>query len=149
MIERHRGTGHQGLGFLSGLGLKCGAIASSVSHDSHNLIVAGADEQDMVRAAERISALGGGCVVVRNGEILAELPLPVAGLMSNRPADELARQNEQLRECVYALGVPEGSEPFMPLAFLSLPVIPHLKMTTRGLLDVDGQKLVPLFAERE
>ncbi len=147
VVERHRGTGHRGLGFLSGLGLKYGAIASSVSHDSHNLIVAGADERDMVYAAERVSALGGGCVVVRDGKTLAELPLPVAGLMSDRPADELARRNEQLRKRAYALGIPEEIEPFMPLAFLSLPVIPHLKMTTLGLLNVDERRLVPLFVD--
>ena len=149
VVERHRGTGHRGIGFLSGLGLKNGAIASSVSHDSHNLIVAGASERDMVRAAERISALGGGCVVVRDGEVLAEMPLPVAGLMSDLSASEVARQNAQLRKQAHALGVPEEIEPFMPLAFLSLPVIPHLKMTTRGLTDVDGQRLVPLFVDGE
>lgn len=85
VIERHRHTGHRGLGFLAGTGLKCGAIASSVAHDAHNLIVVGANEMDMAAAANHVRALGGGCVVVRDGEVLAETPLPVAGLMSDGP----------------------------------------------------------------
>lgn len=145
VIERHLWTGHMGLGFISGIGMKRGAIASSVSHDSHNLIVVGADENDMAIAANRIRTMGGGLTVVADGEILAEMPLPVAGLMSRLPATEAADQNEAIRRAVYCLGVPENMEPFMTMSFVSLPVIPSLKMTTRGLVDVEKQEIVSLF----
>lgn len=145
VIERHLRTGHIGLGFISGIGMKKGAIASSVSHDSHNLIVIGADEKDMAIAANRVRTMGGGLIVVADGEILAEMPLPVAGLMSQLPAAEAAGQNEAIRRAVYSLGVPENIEPFMTMAFVSLPVIPSLKMTTRGLVDVGKQEVVSLF----
>ncbi|MBQ2257937.1 MAG: adenine deaminase [Lachnospiraceae bacterium] len=145
VIERHLRTGHIGLGFISGIGMKKGAIASSVSHDSHNLIVIGADENDMTIAANRIRTMGGGLIVVADGEILAEMPLPVAGLMSQLPAADAAGQNEAIRRAVYSLGVPENIEPFMTMAFVSLPVIPSLKMTTRGLVDVGRQEIVSLF----
>lgn len=147
VIERHRHTGHRGLGFLAGTGLKGGAMASSVAHDAHNLIVVGTNEADMAAAANRIRSLGGGYVVVRDGGVVAEMPLPVAGLMSDSPAAAVAQQNRQLREAVQAMGVPADNEPFMRMAFVSLPVIPHLKMTTRGLVDVDRQTRVSLFAE--
>lgn len=145
VVERHLRTGHIGLGFISGIGMKKGAIASSVSHDSHNLIVVGADEKDMTIAANRIRSLGGGLIVVADGEILAEMPLPVAGLMSQLSATEAAAENEKIRDAVHHLGVPEDAEPFMTTAFVSLPVIPKLKMCTRGLVDVQQQKIVPLF----
>lgn len=145
VVERHLSTGHIGLGFISGIGMKKGAIASSVSHDSHNLIVIGADEEDMTIAANRIRMLGGGLIVVADGEILAEMPLPVAGLMSQLSAAEAASENEDIRRAVYSLGVPENIEPFMTMAFVSLPVIPKLKMTTRGLANVESQEIVPLF----
>ena len=145
VIERHRNTGHTGLGFIEGTGIQYGAIASSVSHDSHNLIVMGADEKDMAFAANRIRSLGGGMAVVRDGKVEAEMPLPYAGLMTDRTAAEAASQNEQVRAALRKLGVPENRELFMTTAFVSLPVIPHLKLTTRGLVDVDRQKLVPLI----
>ncbi|MBQ8687509.1 MAG: adenine deaminase [Ruminococcus sp.] len=145
VIERHHNTGHIGLGLISGIGMKSGAIASSVSHDSHNLIVIGTNEEDMAEAANRICTMGGGNVVVRDGEILAEMPLPVAGLMSHFSAEEVAAQNEAVRSAVYQLDVPDGIEPFMNMAFVSLPVIPSLKMTTHGLVDVTKQELVSLY----
>ena len=145
VIERHHGTGHMGLGFITGTGLKRGAIASSVSHDSHNLIVIGTNEADMAAAANRIRALGGGNVLVVDGEVRAEMPLPIAGLMSEGSAREVARENEAVRAAVHACGAPEGIEPFMNMAFVSLSVIPSLKMTTQGLVDVDRQQRVPLF----
>ena len=145
VVERHRNTGHKGIGFLSGTGLASGAIASSVSHDSHNLIVIGTNEADMAAAANRVSAMGGGSIVVRDGETLAEMPLPIAGLMTDAPAPVIAAQNERLRKTVHQLGVPQGLEPFMTMAFVSLSVIPHLKMTTQGLVDVDRQQPVPLW----
>lgn len=147
VIERHLNTGHKGLGFISGIGLRKGAIASSVSHDSHNLIVIGTNHADMSIAANRIRTLGGGNVVVYEGEIVAEMPLPLAGLMSDLPAEEVARQNEKVREAVHTLGASDEIEPFMNMAFLSLPVIPDIKMTTLGLVDVNSQKLLPLFAD--
>ena len=147
VIERHSNTGHIGLGLISGTGMKHGAIASSVSHDSHNLIIIGTNENDMTVAGNRIRELGGGCCVADNGKIISEMPLPVAGLMTDESAAVIAEQNASLRESVYTLGVPRDLEPFMSMAFVSLPVIPHIKMTTKGLVDVDRQEIVSLFAE--
>lgn len=145
VLERHNNTGHKGLGFVNGISMKQGAIAASVSHDSHNLIVIGSNENDMAIAANRIISLGGGMVTVKNGEILAEMPLPIAGLMTDVCAEIASQQNEKVRESVYSLGVDGDIEPFMTMAFVSLPVIPHLKMTTNGLIDVDKFALVPLI----
>lgn len=147
VVERHSNTGHIGLGLISGTGMQHGAIASSVSHDSHNLIIIGTNENDMAVAGNRIRELGGGCCVVDNGKILSEMPLPVAGLMTDESAAAIARQNASLRESVYTLGVPRDLEPFMSMAFVSLPVIPHIKMTTKGLVDVDRQEIVSLFLD--
>ena len=144
VIERHKGTGHIGLGFINGIGLKKGAIASSVSHDSHNIIVIGTNESDMALAVERICSVGGN-VVACDGKILAEMPLPIAGLMSELSGESVAKANEAVRRAVYALGVADNIEPFMNMAFVSLPVIPSLKMTTRGLVDVDNFKKVELY----
>lgn len=145
VVERHFCTGHIGLGYILGIGMKKGAIASSVSHDSHNLIIIGTNDKDMAIAANRIRNLGGGLIVVADGEILAEMPLPIAGLMSQLSAVEAAKENENIRRAVYSLGVPQNIEPFMTMAFVSLPVIPKLKMTTRGLVDVEKQEIVSLF----
>lgn len=147
VIERHRNTGHTGLGFIRGIGLKDGAIAASVSHDSHNLIVIGTGEADMAFAANRVRGLGGGMVVVRKGSVVAEMPLPYAGIMTDSPASDVAKQNEAVRESVHALGVPSDIEPFMTMAFVSLPVIPKIKMTTHGLFSSESWSIVPLFAD--
>lgn len=147
VVERHSATGHIGLGFIQGIGLQKGAIAASVSHDSHNLIVIGTNEKDMAFAANRIRELGGGMIVVNEEAVIAQMPLPYAGLMTDVSAQEAAEQNEAVRSSVYCLGVPEDIEPFMTMAFVSLSVIPHIKMTTKGLIDVDRQELVPLIAE--
>lgn len=147
VVERHSATGHIGLGFIQGIGLQKGAIAASVSHDSHNLIVIGTNEKDMAFAANRIRELGGGMIVVNEETVIAQMPLPYAGLMTDVSAQEAAEQNEAVRSSVYCLGVPEDIEPFMTMAFVSLSVIPHIKMTTKGLIDVDRQELVPLIAE--
>ena len=147
VIERHRNTGHIGLGFIRGIGLKEGAIAASVSHDSHNLIVIGTGEADMAFAANRVRGLGGGMVVVRKGSVVAEMPLPYAGIMTDSSAIDVAKQNEAVRESVHALGVPSDIEPFMTMAFVSLPVIPKIKMTTLGLFSSDQWAIVPLFAD--
>lgn len=145
VVERHKNTGHIGLGFIKGLGMKKGAIASSVSHDSHNLIVIGTDSNDMAFAANRIKELGGGLVVANKNEILAEMPLPIAGLMSEKTSREASYENEQVRRSVKLLGISEGIEPFMHMAFTALPVIPHLRLTTMGLVDVNKQETVSLI----
>ncbi len=145
VCERHSDTGHKGIGFIKGLGLKSGAIASSVSHDSHNLIIVGTNDEDMVAAGNRIIEIGGGSVVVNNGKVVAEMQLSVAGLMTTVSAEVAALQNEEVRKSVHDLGVPEGCEPFMTMAFVSLPVIPHIKMTTTGLVCVDKQEKVDVI----
>ncbi len=145
VIERHLNSGHMGLGFVAGMGLKRGAIASSVAHDSHNLIVVGADENDMAAAANCVREMGGGLAVALNGQILASMALPIGGLMGEKSAAEMAQQNVDVRKAALRLGEAEGIDPFMHLAFVSLPVIPDLKMTTLGLVNVNEQKLVSLF----
>ncbi len=144
VVERHKRTGHKGLGFICGTGMKQGAAASSVAHDSHNLILIGTNERDMALAGNRVREMGGGCTVALNGEIISEMPLPIGGVMSDCSAAAVAEQNERLRQSVHLLGVPQELELFMSMAFVSLPVIPHMKMTTRGLVDVNNQKLVSL-----
>lgn len=146
VIERHNGTGHKGLGFINGIGLKKGAIASSVSHDSHNIIVIGTNDEDMALAANRIRQVGGNAVVC-GGEMVAEMALPIGGLMTDTSGEDIALKNAEVRESVYKLGVPPDIEPFMNMAFVSLAVIPSLKMTTLGLVDVDNWKLVPIEVE--
>jgi adenine deaminase len=144
VVERHRGTGRIGLGFVQGFGLKAGALASSVSHDSHNIIAVGCDDGDLFAAVKAVEEVNGGLAAVRNGEILARIPLPIAGLMSDRPLAEVARGWEELRHRARNLGsLP--AEPFMVLSFLALPVIPELKLTDKGLVDVALFKHVPLF----
>lgn len=145
VLERHKNTGHRSLGFVCGTGMKRGAVASSVAHDSHNLIVLGTNAPDMAAAANRVRELGGGYVVADGKKILSEMPLPISGVMSDAPAAVLAEQNEKLKESVRLLGVPQDVEVFMTMAFVSLPVIPHIKMTPKGLVDVDRQQLVPLI----
>lgn len=145
VLERHRGTGHRGIGYIQGIGLKRGAIAGSVSHDSHNLIVIGTNDADMAAAANRVRELEGGFVCAADGAVLAELPLPVGGLMSTEKARSVAAKNLLLNETVHKMGVPADIAPFMNMAFVSLTVIPRLKMTTRGLCDVSSQSTVPLF----
>ena len=142
VIERHLGTGRIGLGFVRGFGLGRGAFASTFSHDAHNLVVVGVDDEDMVRAVERLVELGGGLVVVDGGEIAAELPLPIAGLVSDRPLAGVIEASEATVAAVHALGS-EVESPFQSLAFLALSVIPSLKITDHGLVDVDRFELVP------
>jgi adenine deaminase len=137
VIERHGKNGNIGHGFVKGFGLKRGAIASSVGHDSHNITVVGADDADMALAVNRLIELGGGFAVADGGAITAELALPIAGLMSLEPFETVAHDLHKLREAAKALGC-TLPEPFLQVAFLALPVIPHLKMTDRGLFDVDA-----------
>ncbi len=144
VIERHRGTGNVGVAFVEGLGIEEGAIASTVAHDSHNIIVAGASDGDMIRAVNVLRDSGGGIVVIRKNEILGLLPLPIGGLMSERPFEEVAALHEALHSATAALGGKMIANPFMYLSFLALPVIPHLKVTDRGLFDVDRFEFIPL-----
>ena len=142
--ERHHGTGNVGVGFVHGFGLKRGAIAGSVAHDSHNVIAVGVSDSDILTAVERIREMGGGLVVVADGKVLAELPLPIAGLMTDMPIEETARLESELNEAAHGLGS-TMSAPFMTLSFMALPVIPHLKLTDKGLVDVDRFDFVGLF----
>lgn len=144
VVERHRGTGNVGLGLVQGFGLKAGALASTVAHDSHHIVVVGTNDADMQAAVAALVDLGGGQVVVKNGEILAALALPIAGLMSDRPLSEVERGCRELRRAAWSLGT-KLSDPFMTLSFLALPVIPALKITDLGLVDVRRFKIVPLF----
>ena len=143
VVERHLGTGRIGRGYVRGSGLQRGALASTVSHDAHNIIVIGVDETDMARAVERLGELGGGIVVINGGEIAAELPLPVAGLLADAPLAEVIEQSLACNDAARALGW-SGATPFLTLSFLGLSVIPSLKITDRGLVDVDRFELVPL-----
>jgi adenine deaminase len=143
VIERHLGTGRVGLGFVGGSGLQRGALASTVAHDAHNIVVVGMNDGDMVRAVARLGELGGGIVVVDDGEIRAELPLPVAGLLADAPLAEVIEQSLACNDAARALGW-SGATPFLTLSFLGLSVIPSLKITDRGLVDVDRFEIVPL-----
>lgn len=145
VIERHKNTGHKGIGFIKGIGLRKGALAASVSHDSHNLIVIGTNDADMAFAANAVSEMGGGMVCVAEETLLSSVKLPVAGLMSTESAEKIAKDNRELRLKATELGINEGIEPFMNMAFVSLPVIPSLKMSTTGLVDVDKFTKTTLF----
>lgn len=142
VVERHKNTHHIGVGYLSGYGLKHGAIATSVSHDSHNIIVVGTNEDDMAAAVNRIVEMQGGIVVMEDSEIRGELLLSVAGIMSDETLENVNTALEAAKDAAFALGVNRGIDPFMTLSFMSLPVIPKLRLTTRGVIDVDTQQYV-------
>jgi adenine deaminase len=144
VVERHHGTGNVGLGLVQGFGLQRGALASSVAHDSHNIIVVGADDQDMFTAVRHLIATGGGLAVAVEGHIVGALPLPIAGLMSPLPLARVADRHRAVVQAARDLGA-VLPDPFMALSFLALPVIPALKLTDRGLVDVDRFDFVPLF----
>lgn len=139
VVERHRGSGHIGVGFLQGYGLKSGAVATSISHDSHNIIVVGVSEEDCAAAANRIVELNGGIVVWNGGKPIAEVPLSIAGIMSDEPLAAVNEKLESAKAAAHALGVNPGIDPFMTLSFMALPVIPALRITTRGVFDVRKQ----------
>ncbi|MBB4190834.1 adenine deaminase [Rhizobium aethiopicum] len=141
VIERHGKNGNHANGFVQGFGLKKGAIASTVGHDSHNICVVGVNEDDMARAANRLGEIKGGFVVVEDGKITGEIALPVAGLMSIEPYETVRDTLHHLRQAALALGA-TLEEPFLQLAFLPLPVIPHLKISDRGMVDVDKFALI-------
>ena len=142
VIERHKNTGHIGIGYLKGYGLKAGAVATSVAHDSHNIICVGADDADMALAANTVAHNRGGIVVVKDGQVLAQLQLEIAGLMSNQPLTAVNDQLEDAKKAVHCLGVSKEIDPFMTLSFMSLPVIPQLRLTTRGVIDVATQQYI-------
>lgn len=146
VIERHMASEQPGLGLVKGFGLKKGAIASSVAHDSHNIIVVGTNFRDMLRAAIRVRSRQGGLVYAEDGEVLANLPLPIAGLMSREPLEEVNKKMEDLVTATRNAGSPLKA-PFMQLSFLALPVIPELKLTDKGLFDVKQFKYIDLFEE--
>ncbi len=147
VIERHHRTGNIGLGFVQGLGLERGAIASSVAHDSHNIVVAGMNDNDMLIAVRYISSIGGGLAVAENGYITAGLPLPIAGLMSNQSIESVISNLTALNQACLKLGNNVIKDPFMLLSFLSLSVIPSLKLTDKGLVDVDKFRFTSLWAD--
>lgn len=136
VIERHHMTKQTGLGIVKGLGIKYGAIATTIAHDSHNLIIAGTNDEDMVLAANRIKEMQGGMVVIKEGEILASLELPIAGLISNLPYQEVYSILKELHLALKKLGASKQFNPFLTLSFLALPVIPELKLTDKGLFKV-------------
>ncbi|MBC7222386.1 adenine deaminase [Candidatus Bipolaricaulota bacterium] len=144
VIERHKGTSRIGLGLVHGFGLKEGALASTVAHDSHNLIVVGISEEDMLAAVKELVRCSGGQTVVKNGRPIVTLPLPIGGLMSQEPLSEVYRLSLELRKAAWDLGS-RLPDPFMTLSFLALPVIPKLKLTDLGLVDVQQFKIVSLF----
>jgi len=143
VVERHLATGRVGLGFVSGSGLERGALASTVAHDAHNIVVVGMTDRDMAFAVERLVAIGGGIVAVEGLRVLAECPLPIAGLLADAPLAQVVAWSRACNEAAHGLGW-TGATPFLTLSFLGLSVIPHLKITDRGLVDVDRFELVPL-----
>ncbi len=147
VVERHLATGRIGLGFVAGSGLRRGALASSVAHDAHNLVVVGMTDEDIAFAVSHLARIGGGIVVVDGGRVIAECPLPVAGLLSDAPLADVIEQSLATNEAASALGW-TGATPFLTLAFLALSVIPSLKITDRGLVDVDRFEIVPLEVTR-
>lgn len=142
VVERHKNTRHIGIGFIQGYGLKSGAVATSISHDSHNIIVVGTNEADMAAAVNRVVELNGGIVVWDDGAPAAEVPLAIAGIMSDEPLVTVNEKLEAAKAVAHSLGVGRGIDPFMTLSFMALPVIPSLRITTRGVFDVTSQSYV-------
>jgi len=146
VVERHRGTGNVGLGLVTGFGLRAGAMATSVAHDSHNVIGVGADDHDILCALQEVGRLQGGLAVCQGGRVLSSLALPIAGLMTSAPLSQVISDVEALHRNAQALGT-SLARPFMALSFLALPVIPELRLTDRGLVDVNRSCFVSLDAE--
>ena len=142
VVERHKNTRHIGIGYIQGYGLTSGAVATSISHDSHNIIVVGTNEEDMAAAVNRLVELKGGIVVYDKGQVQAEVPLAIAGIMSDEPLVEVNRKLEDAKEKAFSLGVNREIDPFMTLSFMALPVIPTLRITTRGVIDVVSQQYI-------
>ena len=141
-IERHKNTSHVGLGFLGKYGLKRGAVATSIGHDSHNLVIAGVTDEDMVLAGNRVIENGGGLAIALEGKVLADLPLPIGGLMADEPVEVVDEKLEHMKKLSMELGISEDIDAFMTLAFISLPVIPKLRLNTYGVVDVEKHQVV-------
>jgi adenine deaminase len=148
VVERHRSSGRMGPGFVKGIGLNRGAIASTVVHDHHNLIVIGVDDRSMESAARAVAGEGGGQAAALGDRVMALLPLPIAGLMSDEPIERVCDRMNSLIAAAQALGSPL-QDPFATMGFLGLEVVPSLKLTDLGLVDVDARELVPLFLPQE
>ncbi|MCD6318306.1 adenine deaminase [Candidatus Aerophobetes bacterium] len=148
VVERHLASGNVGIGLVKGFGLKKGALASSVAHDSHNIVIVGTKDDDMMTAAIEVVRMRGGQVVVKDDEVIASLALPIAGLMSDRPLEEVKDKVKKLNQAATSLGC-KLKEPFMSLSFLALPPIPELKLTDKGIVDVEKFQIVPLFVKSE
>lgn len=146
VFERHKNTGHVGLGFLGGYGLKCGAVATSIGHDSHNLVVVGTNHKDMALAANAVIDAQGGLCVACNGEVDGLLPLEIAGLMSYKSASDVEAEMNKMKALLANRGIQKDIDPFMTLAFASLPVIPKLRVNTFGVIDVDSHSVADVFA---
>lgn len=142
VVERHHATGSIGLGIVEGLNIQNGAIASTVAHDSHNLVVAGDNDRDMLMAIEALRECGGGYCVVSRGIVLARLPLPIAGIMSDAPVEDVLARQQALLEAAKSLGVDERTDPLIALSFLALPVIPAVRLTDEGLFDVTKMEFI-------
>jgi adenine deaminase len=148
VVERHSGTGNVGLGLIRGYGISRGAVAISVAHDSHNIIVVGVNDEDMAAAVERLITIGGGVVLIRGGNVMEEMPLPLGGIMSDQSGEWVDKKLTALEKiAVGELGVSRGVDPLITLCFMALPVIPELKITGMGLFDVNAFKFIPLEAE--
>ena len=141
VIERHKASGNIGVGLVKGFGLKRGALASSIAHDSHNIVVVGVEDEDILAAAKEVERLQGGLAVVAEGRVLAALPLPIAGLLSDEPLETVVQQLSRVETAAAGLGCTLPS-PFSTLSFLALPVIPQLRLTDLGLVDVDRFQLL-------
>ncbi|MBM3314810.1 adenine deaminase [candidate division WOR-3 bacterium] len=147
VIERHKASGRIGLGLVNGFGIKKGALGTTVAHDSHNITIVGTNDKDMLKAAQVLRKLGGGYVAVADGKVAAQLALPIAGLMSDRPAAEVVADLKRLLEKAHVWGS-RLPNPFITLSFLALPVIPELKLTDKGLVDVSRFETIDLFVKR-
>ena len=144
VVERHHYSGNIGLGFVKGFGLKMGAVASSIAHDSHNIVVIGTNEADMACACNRLKEIGGGIVLCSGREVMSELKLPIAGLMTDKGLDYVAKKQKEMEDKISEMGC-KLRAPFISMSFLALPVIPALKITDRGLVDVEKRKIVNVF----
>ncbi len=142
VIERHKNTGHKSVGYLSGFGLKKGAVATSISHDSHNIIAAGTNDRDIMLAVNRIIESKGGIAVFEDGKLLAELSLPIAGIMSDESLEKIDADLEKAKAAAYSLGANPGVDPFMTLSFMALPVIPSIRIMPGGIFDVDNWEFI-------
>ncbi|EUJ23405.1 adenine deaminase [Listeria grandensis FSL F6-0971] len=138
VVERHKGTGCVGVGIVKGFGIQHGAIATTVAHDSHNIVAVGESDEDILLAIARITEIGGGIAVVNNGKVASELALPIAGLLSEAPYEDIQQQLDHLNDAFRGVSTKQGFDPFLTLSFLTLPVIPNLKLTDQGLFDFNA-----------